>query len=297
VALEDLQRRLKAKGGALTKTETRTAHFIVRNRADVALLPAAKLAEVIGVSESSILRFARSLGYDNFQELQGEIQEEIRQRLQEGAPARLGRAVASRRDDWAYFQAALDADLENVEASRNRNGAHTVTRFVDELIAARTVYVVGFRGASAVARLLAYTLNFVLDDVRGLAGAGDVIPDSLLAAGKGDVVVACAFARHAEMTMRAVEVARRHGCRVLGLTDDPLSPLGLASDSSLVVSMSSQAFIQSYTAAFAAIHGLLAALGARLGTHAMERLGALEGELEASGVFVREATGGEDGGP
>ena len=294
MALDDLQRRLKAKGGDLTKTEARTAQFIVRNRADVAFLPAAKLAEAIGVSESSILRFARSVGYENFQALQGEIQEEIRQRLKDAAPTRLGRAVASKRDDWAYFEAAFDADAENLEASRNRNGTATVTRFVDELIAARTVYVVGFRGAGAVAGLLAYTLNFVLDDVRGLEGAGDVIPDKLLGAREGDVVVACAFARHAQLTMRAVEVARRHGCRVLGITDDPLSPLGLASDASLVGSMSSEAFIQSYTAAFALVHGLLAAVGARLGTHAMARLGALEEEFRASHVFERDAVGNGD---
>ena len=289
MALDDLQHRLKARAGSLTKTEARTAKFVARNRADVAFMPAARLAETIGVSESSILRFSRALGYENFLALQAEIQEEIRQRLKDAAPTRLGRAVASERDDWAYFEAAIAVDVENLEASRSRNDAATVTRFVDELKGARTVFVAGFRGASAVARLLSYTLNFVLDDVRGLMDAGDVVPDRLLAAREGDVLIACAFARHAAMTLRAVDVARRRGCRVLGLTDDPLSPLALAADASLVVSMRSEAFIQSYTAAFAVVHGLLAALGARLGPRAMARLGALEEELKASHVFVREA--------
>lgn len=286
----ELLHHLRAKDGALTPTEARIASHLFDNRLDVAFLPASRFAEAVGVSESSVLRFARSAGYDNYQQLQERAQDEIRHHLTARSPDRLERAVDAGKGAWDYFRAALSTDVDNVHQTLNETSREEFEAIIETLSGARIVYVVGLRGAASVAQLLGYALNLLLEDVRPLVRA-EVLPDGLLAIDERDVLVACAFARHARGTMQAAALARGSGATVVGITDDPLSPLALASDRSLIVATRSHAFIQSYTAAVSVVHGLLAALGAVRHDGALARLERLETHVRLFDTFVNEQQG------
>ena len=145
------------------------------------------------------------------------------------------------------------------------------------------------RGSSSVASLLEYTLNFILKDVRRIHASANIVTDKLLDIDTNDVLIACGFARQSKITMQVVNYVKKQNIPVLGITDDPLSPLALASNRCLFVTMDSQAFIQSYTAAFSIIHGLLAALGARNKDFALERLNKLENALAQFDVFIDDS--------
>jgi DNA-binding MurR/RpiR family transcriptional regulator len=286
VLSSELLQRLRERGDALTPTEVRIASHLFDNRLDAAFLPASRFAEAVGVSESSVLRFARSAGYDNYHELQQQVQDEIRHHLTARSPDRLERAVDAEKGAWDYFRSALSIDVTNVGDTLTEASRDEFEAIIAALNGARRVYVVGLRGAAAVAQLLGYTLNLLLDDVRPLIRA-DLLPDGLLTIDERDVLIACAFARHARGTMQAVQVARGSGATVVGITDDPLSPLALASDRSLIVATRSHAFIQSYTASVSVVHGLLAAIGAERHDRALSRLERLETNVQLFDTYVR----------
>lgn len=296
MTLVSLLPRLREKEGALTRTEARIADYLFNHQVDAAFLPAAQIAELVGVSESSILRFAKSVGYLNYHELQTEVQTEIRRRLKDRAPERLERAVMAGEGEANHLAKAFETDVLNLQESLHQNTDAEFSAFVASLQGARRVYPLGMRGAGAVATLLGYTLNLLLEDVRLLTGHADDLPDQLLDLGERDVLLACAFSRHAKRTMQAVGLAKRRGATILALTDDPLSPLAMNAHHSLVVAMRSRAFIQSYTAAFSVVHGLLAALGAGSEDFAMRRLRLLEDHLGEFDIFFAASSGPPAGG-
>lgn len=283
--------RIRRKSGELTKSETVVARYVLEHPMDIAFMAALRLGERAGVSESTVFRFAKSLGYTTYQALQSEARGEIQQRLHETTPARLERTIAENPSEWMALVGAFGDDLANLERTLQQLSEPAFMEVVDLLAVADTVWVVGFRGATGLASLLSYTLNLIRPGVRSLSERADTFYDRLIDLDKRDVLLATSFSRQSRRTLEIVDLARSKGTSIVAVTDDALSPLGRASDHALIVSVHSRAFIQSYTAAFALAHGLFAAMSLRLSDSARERLGKLESELERYSVFRDEALG------
>jgi DNA-binding MurR/RpiR family transcriptional regulator len=272
----------------MTRSERLIAEHLAKNPLDAAFLPAGKLSELVGVSESSILRFARSLGYANYPDLQQVVQDEVRRGQTRNIPERLQQAAFKASGNPGLLTLALQTDVNNLLASQRQLDAAAFAGAASLLAGSRLVFVAGMRGAAPLAHLLGYALNLLRPGVVELAQRADMFVELMADVGPSDVLVGYAFSRQSAHTIAAADLAVARGAAVVAVTDDPLSPIARRAKHTLVVATQSEAFIQSYTAAASVTHALLAALGSQLEASAMKRLALVEEGLGSSGVFYRE---------
>ncbi|WP_442817330.1 MurR/RpiR family transcriptional regulator [Streptomyces sp. NBC_01216] len=210
------------EGHRLTPTQRRIAHCMVRRAADVPFLSSVELAELAGVSQPSVTRFAVALGFDGYPAL--------RRHLREVAPAE--RKAEERAEHNEYQQAVL-AEIENL---RHLAGLladpEPVARAGRLLAASRPLPVLGLRAASSQARGFAYFAAKVHPDVRLLDEGGSMLTDRIDAAVRaGSTALLCfALPRHPREVVEALEHARGIGLTVVTVAESAFAPVAAHSD-------------------------------------------------------------------
>ncbi|MFJ8831215.1 MurR/RpiR family transcriptional regulator [Micromonospora aurantiaca] len=201
-------------GVRLTPTQRRIAHCLVRHAGAAAYLSAAEVAELAGVSQPSVTRFAMALGHDGYPALRRRLRElTVTGSAEPAAGNALQRAVHAERDNLDRLAAQL-ADAERVAE-------------VGKLLAAsRPLPVLGLRAAAPLAAYFAYFAAKVHPDVRVFDDGGSMLVDRLdqaVAAG-ATALLAFVLPRYPRETLDALREARDAGLTVVAITDSPVSP-------------------------------------------------------------------------
>ncbi|MFC0005684.1 MurR/RpiR family transcriptional regulator [Micromonospora siamensis] len=202
-------------GVRLTPTQRRIAHCLVQHAAAAAYLSAAEVAELAGVSQPSVTRFAVALGHDGYPAL--------RRRLREIAPAGVpdgGRAGNE-------LQRAVRAEMGNLDRLAGELGDRERIAEAGRLLAAsRPLPVLGLRAAAPLAAYFAYFAAKVHPDVRVLDDGGSLLTDRLeqAAAAGATTLLALVLPRYPRETLDALREARDAGLTVVAITDSPVSP-------------------------------------------------------------------------
>jgi DNA-binding MurR/RpiR family transcriptional regulator len=202
-------------GVRLTPTQRRIAHCLVQHAAAAAYLSAAEVAELAGVSQPSVTRFAMALGHDGYPAL--------RRRLRELAGAGAGGPA----DAGNELQRAVHAEMGNLDrlagqlADRDR-----IAGVGRRLAASRPLPVLGLRAAAPLAAYFAYFAAKVHPDVRVLDDGGSLLTDRLeqAAAAGATALLAFVLPRYPRETLDALRAARDAGLAVVAITDSPVSP-------------------------------------------------------------------------
>lgn len=209
------------EGRRLTPTQRRIAHCLVRQAADVPFLSSTELAQLAGVSQPSVTRFAAALGFDGYPAL--------RRHLQEVAPAGTGPGERSNNP----YQQAVRAEIDNLR--------HLVSLLADPgpveragrlLAASRPLPVLGLRASAAPARSFAYFTAKVHPDVRLLDEGGSLLADRMEAARHAGASALLCFAlpRHPREVVDALAHARGAGLTVVTIADGTFAPVAAHSD-------------------------------------------------------------------
>ncbi|MEU7281111.1 MurR/RpiR family transcriptional regulator [Streptomyces sp. NPDC045431] len=231
-------------GHRLSPAQRRIAQYMIDHLTEAAFLSITDLAERVGVSQPSVTRFATSLGYSGFPALREALQ-----------PIALG-AVAGvpdtddevRRNE---LQAAIDAEIENLEALRR--AVADPGQILDvgrELAGSVPLTVLGLRISVSLAEYFAYAARRIHPDVRLVTRGGSVAYDALLQSKEagGTWVLAFAMPRHAKETLAAMRAARRTGLRIALITDLTLGPLVDEAEVTLTAGTGSRLVFDSYAA-------------------------------------------------
>ncbi|QNP63661.1 MurR/RpiR family transcriptional regulator [Streptomyces genisteinicus] len=214
--------QLLFEGHRLTPTQRRIAHCMVRKAADVPFLSSVELADLAGVSQPSVTRFAVALGFDGYPSL--------RKHLRDVAPPR---TTASREDELNEYQQAVQAEIENLrQLSAMLADPAPVERAGRLLAASRPLPVLGLRAASSQARGFAYFAAKVHPDVRLLDEGGSMLADRVDAARRAGATALICFAlpRHPREVVAALEYARSAGLTVITVADSAFAPVAAHSD-------------------------------------------------------------------
>jgi DNA-binding MurR/RpiR family transcriptional regulator len=242
---DDVISGLRRRYDELTNSQKRIAETIVEDPNFVAFATVDKFAARLGVSPSTIVRFAYRLGLGGYPELQEQVRELVLANLRapvEGNPTEhLGDSV---------FGTSLRHDLELLGRTAERVEEADLQQAVDLLVAAERVRVVGGVTAFSVAYYAAVTLERIRDRVALLNGS-PVPTGPLLEMEEGDVLLAFSFPPYAKATLGAIDAAKRRDATVIAVTDSPISPLrsrvdlvlpvavsGIGTQNSLVAAMS-----------------------------------------------------------
>ncbi len=256
---QELIHRLNHSGKKLSKSHRRIAECIVTHYDKVVFMTASKLGEYVGVSESTVVRFASALGYSGYPQLQKALQELLRHRLT--ASQRF--EMASDMDHAQVLNKVLKADIQNIRSTLDEIDVSAFEAAIDRMIQARNIYVMGLRASAPVAEFFVHYLKFIFPNVQVVtSGVSDVF-EQLSRIGEGDLLIGIAFPRYTKRSIEAMEFARSQGAALVAITDGPLSPLHSTADICLMAKSDMSSFVDSFVAPLSLINALLIALGQR----------------------------------
>lgn len=253
---QELIQRLNHSGKKLSKSHRRIAECIVSHYDKAAFMTASRLGEYVGVSESTVVRFASALGYDGYPQLQRALQELIRHRLT--ASQRF--EMTSDMDQSQVLSKVLKADMQNIRSTIDELDESVFENVVQSLLQARNIYVLGQRSSAPLAQFFAHYLDFVFSNVRLVTSGVSDIFEQIARIGEDDVLVGISFPRYSSRTVDAMQYAKSRGAQLVAITDGPLSPLHAVSDLCLTAKSDMASFVDSMVAPLSLINALIVAL-------------------------------------
>lgn len=262
--LEELSRRFDE----LTGSQKRIVEFIVRNPEQIAFMTLEKLAETIGVSPSTVVRFCYRLGYDGFTDLQSDVQAWLRARLN----VQGGRSPAGEPAGSTLLDQAIDRDLRNLQETRRLLRPEDVQRAVDLIVAARQVCVTGIRSTHGVAAALTLGLNKVQGNALLLGSPDDALSEQMVSMSPDDVLVAISFPRYSTRPLDAARYAHQRGIKVVAITDSLISPLARLADVVLLCAYEGLGVQNSLTAPLSLVQAMVDMVAAARRDDYQERL-------------------------
>ena len=208
-----------------SKGQKKIANFILESYDKAAFMTASRLGKRVGVSESTVVRFAAELGYDGYPDMQKSLQKMIRNRL---TSVQRIEVTNDRLGDQDLLSMVLQSDIEKIRQTLEELDRDAFDRAVDAIVAARKIYIIGVRSSAALASFLYFYCNLIFENVALVsANTSSEIFESLLRVGPGDVVIGVSFPRYSSRTVQAMSFARDRGADTVAITDSEASPLAL----------------------------------------------------------------------
>ena len=257
----DILSILQERATTFSKGQRAIARYITESYDKAAFMTASKLGRTVGVSESTVVRFAVELGYDGYPIMQKAMQEMVLNRLTsvqriEVANDRIG--------DQDILSLVLQSDMEQLRKTVSSVDRKDFSAAVNAILDARRIYVLGVRSASALASFLGYYLNLMFEDVHTItaSGTGQVL-EKLISAGPDDVVIAFSYPRYSTSTVTGASFCHSKGAKIVAMTDSRTSPLGQTSDFVLQTKSDMASLVDSLVAPLSVVNALVVALAAR----------------------------------
>lgn len=266
-----------------SKGQKRIATYILENYDKAAFMTASKLGKLVGVSESTVVRFAAELGYDGYPSMQRALQEIIRSRLTSTQRIRAAGELFDRRD---VLSVVAESDMSKLRYMAEESNPDDFSSAVARIAEAKHVYIFGMRSSTFVAGYLHFYMRLLVKNVTLVqaSSAGEVF-EQLLHVGPGDVLIAISFPRYSRITMNAVKFARDRGATIIAVTDNELSPVYQMSDEALLAPCEMISFVDSMVAPLCLINALLVAMAGQMGERVSTTFAELEDIWNEYGVF------------
>ena len=257
--MNDLITKIQSELPGFSKGQKQIARFILEHYDKAAFMTASRLGVTVGVSESTVVRFATELGYDGYPHLQRALQEMIRNKL---TSVQRMEVAGDRMGGRDVLQTVLHADTDMIRVTLDEIDRDAFQGAVDALRGAKRIYILGVRSSSALASFLGFYFNLLFENVT-LVHTNSVseIFEQVLRVGPGDVLFGISFPRYSKRTLSAMKYARDRGARVIALTDSQLSPLARVADHVLLARSDMASFVDSLVAPLSVINALIVAVG------------------------------------
>jgi DNA-binding MurR/RpiR family transcriptional regulator len=268
-----------------SKGQRKIADFILGSYDKAAFMTANRLGKQVGVSESTVVRFASELGYDGYPDMQRSLQKMIRSRL---TTVQRIEVTKDRFGGQDLLSAVLQADMDKIRQTLEELDRESFDRAVDAIVSARKIYIIGVRSSASVALFLHFYFNLIFDHVT-LVSANTVseIFESLLRVGEGDVVIGVSYPRYSSRTVRAMNFARDRGATTVAITDSEASPLVPISTYSLMARSEMASFVDSLVAPLSLVNALLVAVSQRRNEDVERTFQTLEDIWEEYNVYEK----------
>ena len=285
----DLLVRLNKNYKTLSKGQKQLAAYITENYDRAAFITASKMGRIVGVSESTVVRFAYALGYDGYPELQKSLQELIRNKLT--SVQRIQLTGDLQPND--VLRSVLKSDVSNIRATIDSIDNASFNAAINALLEAKKVYIVGLMSAAPLAQFLAYYLGFVMDNVVMVSGAMGNIYEDLFRISSEDVCIGISFPRYSNRTIDALDFARGKDATIIAITDSVSSPIADKAEHALIARSDMAGFADSLVAPLSLINAIIVACSLRRREQVSNTLSQLEGIWGSHGVYVTKESGRE----
>ena len=258
---QDFLTLLQEKTPDFSKGQRRIAQYITQAYDKAAFMTASRLGATVGVSESTVVRFAVDLGFDGYPSMQKAMQEMVLNRLTsvqriEVANDRLG--------DQDIISMVVRSDIEKLRQTDETVNRNEFSNAVNAILKAKRVYIIGVRSVAPLANFLGYYLNYMFNNVHVISGmsTGEMF-EKIVGVNSEDVVIAFSFPRYSASTTKGARYCRSAGATVIGFTDSKLSPLGQCSDYVLLAKSDMVSLVDSLVAPLSLVNALIVAIASK----------------------------------
>ncbi|WRS28090.1 MurR/RpiR family transcriptional regulator [Oscillospiraceae bacterium MB08-C2-2] len=244
---------------SFSKGQKRIGNYIKENYQKAAFMTALKLGETVGVSESTVVRFATEIGFEGYPQLQKNLQEMTRNRLtsvqrMEVTNERIGS------DD--VLTRVLQTDIDKIKNTMEEIDKSAFDAAVASIIAARKIFIIGIRSAAVLSGFLNYYFTHIFDNVHTIDTASTSgIFEQMMRIGPEDVFLGITFSRYSKRTVKAAAYARDCGAKVIAITDSYSAPICAVADHVLIAKSDMASFVDSLVAPLSLINALIVAIG------------------------------------
>ena len=252
---------LQEKSPEFSKGQKRIAAYIMESYDKAAFMTANRLGKTVGVSESTVVRFAVELGFDGYPSMQKAMQEMVLNRLT--SVQRIG-VANDRLGNQDVVSMVLHSDMEKLRQTDETLDRNEFTAAVNAILKAKRVYILGVRSVAPLANFLGYYLNYMFNNVHVVSGfsAGEMF-EKIVGVNADDVVIAFSFPRYSSSTTKGAQYCRSAGATVIGFTDSKQSPLGQCCDHVLIAKSDMVSLVDSLVAPLSVINALIVAIAAK----------------------------------
>lgn len=257
----DIIALLQAKASTFSKGQRLISRYIQEEYDKAAFMTASKLGKTVGVSESTVVRFAVELGFDGYPSMQKAMQEMILNRLTSVQRIEVANDRIGNQD---VVSMVLQSDAEKLRQTSETLDRDSFRHAVDAIMKAKRIYVLGVRSAAPLANFFGYYLNYMFSNVHTITASGtSEVFEKIVGINADDVVVAFSFPRYSTSTAKGTLYCRNVGATVIGITDSIQSPLGQNSNFVLIAKSDMVSLVDSLVAPLSVINALIVALAAK----------------------------------
>ena len=240
----------------LSKGHKKIAAYMEENYDKAAFMTAAALGQKVGVSESTVVRFATELGFKGYPELQKELQQLIKSKLTAVQRMEVSENLIG---DSDIITSVLNGDIELIRATAEKTSREAFKNAVSEINRAKRIYILGVRSSAALASFLAFYFNLVFDAVTLIdtASASEMF-EQMFRIDEKDVCIAISFPRYSKQTVNALRFIADRGAKIIAITDTEKSPIASFANHLLVARSDMASVVDSLTAPLSLINALIA---------------------------------------
>lgn len=255
---KDVFNIIKSKYDDMSKGHKRIADYLLENYQKASFMTAASLGQIVGVSESTVVRFATELGYEGYPEFQDNLREIMKVRLT--SAQRIEVASSMMRDEDVY-EKVMSLDIERIRNTIENGDRAAFAGSVEAIAGARRIYIVASRSAAAPAAFLKYYLSIMFEDVKLLSnlGTSDLL-QGLFRVGEDDIVIGLSFPRYSKQTTIAMDFCSERKAKVIAITDSMSSPIARNAKYVMTAGSDMVSFADSLVAPMSLINALIVAV-------------------------------------
>lgn len=281
--MKNLLSLINEQKAGFSKGQRLIAGFITEHYDKAAFMTASKLGSTVGVSESTVVRFATELGYDGYPKMQKAMQEMIRDKL---TSVQRIEVTQSRMSGVNVLESVLNKDIEKIRRTLDETSKADFENAVKAISRAKTIYIFAVRSSAALASFLGYYYSLIFENVKVISNFGETeVYEKLFRISSDDVIIGISFPRYSNAAIQAMTFAKRRGAKVIALTDSMASPLVAVSDYILIAKSDMAAVVDSLVAPLSMINALIVATVLSMETEVKHTFGMLESIWQEYDVY------------
>ena len=282
----DIISRINEKYPRMSKSQRAIAAFIEEHYDQAVFMTAAKIGQALGISESTVVRFAASLGYSGYPEFQKELEEWVKDKI--NSVQKMGVKYAGRTQS-EILNSVLSSDIEKIQDTLLTLDPVAFDMAVSIILEAENVYIIGLRSCEPLADFLHFYLNMIRGNVNLIKTTSVTeIFEQMIRIGDRDVIIGISFPRYSMRTLKAMEFANDRNAKVITITDSVHSPMNLYSSCNLCARSDMVSIVDSLVAPLSVINALVVALCMRSPDRAKESLQLLEDAWNNYQVYLND---------
>lgn len=255
----DILAMIQNRMGDFSKGQKLIANYILEFYDKAAFMTASRMGRTVGVSESTVVRFAVELGYDGYPAMQKALQEMILNKL---TSVQRIEVANDRFGDQDVLGTVLQQDIDKIRATMESVDRQVFDEAIDAIIGAHRIYILGVRSSATIAFFLHYYFNYMFDNVRMVnASSPSEVFEQFARVERDDVVITISYPRYSRSAVQATKFCKESGAKIVAITDSHRSPVAAYADYLLMAKMDMVSLVDSLVAPMSLVNALLVAIG------------------------------------